>query len=48
MTLHELPAHFELATPRPARYSLGASVLVILALTLLGWAAVGFAVYSVL
>ena len=28
---------------RPERYSLGVSVLVILAITLLGWAAIGYA-----
>lgn len=28
---------------RPERYSLGFSVLVILAITLLGWAAIGYA-----
>lgn len=48
MTIHNLPHanHFELATPRPARYSLGFSVLVICAVCVGGWAAIGFAAYK--
>jgi hypothetical protein len=37
-----------MVTPRPARYSLGFSVLVVIGVNLIGWAAIGLAVYSFL
>jgi hypothetical protein len=47
MTLHELPISFEMVTPRPARYSVGVSVLVVAILSIAGWAAVIAAAYLI-
>lgn len=44
MTVHELPNTFEMVTPRPPRYSLGLSVLVVIGLSVSGWAAIGIAI----
>jgi hypothetical protein len=45
MTIHQpLSNSFEMSTPRPARYSLGMSVLVVIGLSVTGWAAVGLAI----
>lgn len=41
--LHVVDATTEQRRAPPERYSLGFSVLVILAVTLLGWAAIGYA-----
>jgi hypothetical protein len=47
MTLHELPAAFEMTTQQPARYSVGVSVLVVAILSIAGWAAVIAAAYLI-
>jgi hypothetical protein len=43
MNVH-ISKSFEMVTPRPARYSLGISVLAICSLSLAGWFAIGIAI----
>ncbi len=48
MTIQRFANDFEMVTPRPARYSLGASVLAIFGLSVIGWGIVALAIYSFL
>lgn len=48
MTIHRFANQFEMVTPREPRYSLGLSVLIVIAMALAGWAAIGFAAYKFL